>query len=48
MPGFDAKLPITHETIRAFGSRNDAEALVTLAAVAADATRAAASWAQSS
>jgi len=35
MSGFDVKLPITHEAIRALGSRNDAEALVTLAAVAA-------------
>jgi HEAT repeat protein len=35
MSGFDAKLPVTHEAIRALGSRNDAEALVTLAAVAA-------------
>jgi HEAT repeat protein len=35
MSGFDAKLPVTHEAIQALGSRDDAEALVTLAAVAA-------------
>ncbi|MEH2586984.1 HEAT repeat domain-containing protein [Bradyrhizobium sp. AZCC 1721] len=35
MSSFDAKLPVNHEAIRALGSRNDAEALVTLAAVAA-------------
>jgi len=35
MSGFDAKLPVTYEAIRALGLRNDAEALVTLAAVAA-------------
>ncbi len=35
MSGFDAKLPVTHEAIRALGSRDDAEALVILAAVAA-------------
>lgn len=35
MSDFDAKLPVTHEAIRTLGSREDAEALVTLAAVAA-------------
>jgi hypothetical protein len=35
MSSFDAKLHGNHEAIRALGSRNDAEALVTLAAVAA-------------
>ena len=35
MSGFDAKLPATHEAIRALGPRNDAEALVALAAAAA-------------
>jgi HEAT repeat protein len=35
MPAFDAKLPITHETVRALGSRSDAEALKALAATAA-------------
>jgi HEAT repeat protein len=35
MSGFDAKLLVTHEAIQALGSRDDAEALVTLAAVAA-------------
>lgn len=35
MSGFGAKLPVTHEAIRALGPRNDAEAWVILAAAAA-------------
>ena len=35
MSGFEAELPVTHEAIRALGSRNDAEALISLAALAA-------------